>query len=443
MEQNFSTKSRKEISVNIPVLLPFLPLATSFVEKGAIAMGLEDSKSIEITIAVEEIFTYLCGITSGDQSVEIRCSGREYYIVVEIIFVARELNIRVFNITETISPEEESGLAEMGLLIASRFVDRLRVNLDEVGKYRLALIKERSYPEPAEEPLPETGDSEDSVIKKPEPEELKLLSRLVREYYRNKYYPGYLMYPGKLVDMVKSGEYSAAIALDSAGRIGGGIIWHWSGNKTVECSGPYLFYHNRESAISRALVEECLARIAKTSAIGLINRYPSEDLPQDYFELLGELAFFDKNGNTLKIPAYHRQLHEDPGASVWAHPDMEQYLRAEYDRLVFPREIRLVKDEGERTNMFSVLSADFNKSQGTVTIHPVQSGKDISKNLGKHLYLFEKESYKTVFFEMDLGISWHTAFAPSLIKEGFTPRLILPHAGWGDIVVFQKEGTSI
>jgi hypothetical protein len=73
-------------------------------------------------------------------------------------------------------------------------------------------------------------------------------------------------------------------------------------------------------------------------------------------------------------------------------------------------------------------------------MHPLQSGKDIAENLKNHLQLFIKESFRNLFFEMDLGIYWHSYFASALVSEGFVPRLILPYGGKCDVVVFQRGG---
>ncbi|NLD38669.1 MAG: hypothetical protein GX654_17550 [Desulfatiglans sp.] len=427
-------------SITLPSSKAFLSPAISFAEKTAIALGLDNREAMAVTLAIEEIFTYLCGITFENQVIEIIFSGRGHYIAIEIVFSAEKLNIRAFNITSAISPDDETEMEEMGLLIASRFVDRLRVNYSEDKKYRMLLIKEKAYPDSAEEPVPSVGNLDNFEIRTPNPEELKLLSRHIQYHYRDAFFPSALHYPGKLVDMVNGGEYAAMIASDSKGHIGGGIIWHYSEGKTVECWGPYVFDHNPGLGLAGRLLEDCIAAVAKTPAISLLNRYPVEEFSGDYFELLGTLEIADSSGNTREIPSWYRQLNEDLGASIWAPSEIEHYLRLEYDRLFLPREIRLVRYDGESDNLFSVLSVDFDRSSDSATMHPVQAGRDIAENLRNHLQLFMKESVNNLFFEMDLGIYWHSYFAPALVSEGFIPRLILPYGGKGDIVVFQRGG---
>jgi hypothetical protein len=84
-----------------------------------------------------------------------------------------------------------------------------------------------------------------------------------------------------------------------------------------------------------------------------------------------------------------------------------------------------------------VLSAEFDRSQKIVTLRPIHPGADADKNMANHLKLFVEESLRSVFFEMDLAQPWQTEFTPALLKNGFTPRLVLPYAGQGDLVIFQ------
>ena len=433
----------KDIALTIPVAAPFLPVAAAFTEKGTAALGLAADAVTAITIAVEEVLSYLCGMAGEKQTAEIRCADKGYYVLVEVVFTAKDLNIRAFNMTAVISLEDESSLEEMGLVIASRLVDRLNVRHDAGGRYVLQLIKEKLYPEPVDAPLPPTPPLEVWDIKTPNTEELKLLSRLVRGHYQDRFLPRAFMYPGKVADMVGCGEYRAAMVTDAAGHIGGGIFWHALGENTVECIGPYLFGQEAGSPLAAALVDHCLHAIAKTPAAGLINRFPTEALPSEYFERLGSYGICDARGTAVTVSAYYRQLHEDPGRAVWAHAALEDFLHREYERLVLPRNVRLVDHAGEAENDFSVFSVDFKRPWGVATLHPVQFGKDAGENLANHVRLLGRVPFHCIFFEMDIGIHWQADFIPALLAQGFAPRLILPDAGQGDIVLFQRELTTV
>jgi len=320
-------------------------------------------------------------------------------------------------------------------------VEHFQVTEDRGKGVRLSLIKEKKYPESNEETLPPSRPLTEFSIREPNPEEVKLFTILVDQLYEGNVIPGFFKFPGKVVDMLDEGEYQALLALGSKGRIGGGIVWHWSGVNTVECFGPYLFNQNPDSSMANDLLDACLGAIARTHAVGLINRYPTEDLPQEHFEPLGSLTIFNQDGATTSLTSHFRQMREDPGTSVWSNAELESFLRSEYARLVLPREIRLVKHLGEKKSPFSVLSAHFDRSQRMVTLRPIQSGADSEENVANHLILFAKESLRCVFFEMDLALPWQTEFTPALLKNGFAPRLLLPYAGLGDLVIFQLGDT--
>ena len=62
----------------------------------------------------------------------------------------------------------------------------------------------------------------------------------------------------------------------------------------------------------------------------------------------------------------------------------------------------------------------------------------MEENVASHVALFETENWKNVSAEVDLGLPWQAGFAAALLKSGFMPRLILPHAGQGDVILFRR-----
>ncbi|EKD40005.1 MAG: hypothetical protein ACD_75C00207G0001 [uncultured bacterium] len=79
---------------------------------------------------------------------------------------------------------------------------------------------------------------------------------------------------------------------------------------------------------------------------------------------------------------------------------------------------------------------------GLATLRPIWPGADRLENLKSHLHLMHREGLISVFFEMDLGSSWQAEFTPALLGLGFTPRILLPHAGTGDLLIFERTGES-
>ena len=423
------------VSLQVPARATFVPLVNTFVKNASLAFGLGEPEALALTLATEEIFVYLSQSAAPGCTVDISCASGCYYVRTVFECATQEFNLNAFNLTSTVSLDTESGLAEMGLVLASRSVDRFQVSRAPERGLRLTLIKEKSYPEAGAKHFAELREMlRPYTTRAPNAEEIKLLVQFANQVYPAHLLPAFLHYPGKVVDMIGAGEYQAAIVVGAKGQIGGAILWHWAGQKTVECFGPYVFDTIPE--IANTLLESCLGAIAKTRAVCLINRLPTPDLPQEHFEALGTLTLFNRDG-APESTTYLRHLQEDEGSMMWAHPDLEEFLRHEYRRHILPRDIVVVKNEMEARPPFSVLSTEIDRMQNQVTLRPIWTGSDAGDNLRRHINLLQQEKLANVFFEMDLGESWQTDFTPALLECGFVPRLVLPYAGKGDLVIFQ------
>ena len=430
---------KQHVTLSVEADTVFLKLATSFVENSATAFGMDYAEALALTLAAEEIFSYLCQSTAPHQDLEIRCFGGGYYVQVQFLFEAQDFNMRSFNLPATAFIQDEANLGETGLLIASRMVDRFDLSAEYGEKHRLTLTKEKTYPGLAETDLPEIEAMPRFRLKAPEVEETKLFARLVRRNYADQILPPFFSFPGKVADMVVSGEYHAIVARHDTGKLGGGMLWRMGRHTIVECYGPYVFGPNAGTEMAAALVDSCIEGIARTEAAGLINRYPSRDLPEGYFEELGTLRFSTDEHCAREIPVLYRQLVEDAGAAVWSHPDLEQFLRDEYQRLCLARQILPVHSQGETSAAFSVLSAEFDRPNRQVTLNPVLSGADADHNLARHVEILKKEGLTSILFLMDLGKPWQSDFVPALLKHDFEPRVIMPYAGNRDLVIFQLK----
>jgi hypothetical protein len=418
----------------------FIPLVTAFLEHSALAQGLARKEALALTLAGEEVFTYLCRLLGSGQHLEIQSVKGGYYVRANFIFAARELNLRAFNLTSTVSLEDEAGLNELGLLIASRSVDHFTLT-QGLSQVQLSLIKEKAYPrlESGKVPLPQPVEA--CTIKTPDTAALRGLAQQIGEAYPSPDLPASFRFPGKLVDMVASQAFQAALAEGPAGEVSGGVLWHWIGERTVECFGPYLFPPGSNPALAEALINACLGSLARTPALGLINRWPTIDFPRTYFESLGTLTDQGANGEANEAPHYFRQLTEDPGGVVWSAPELEPFLIEEYRRLVLPREIRLVRPLGENRAEFSVLASALDRARKTATLRPVLTGADIEENIRRHRRLFQREKILHCYLELDLAQPWQADFTAPLLANGFLPRLVIPYGGAGDLVIFQGRNT--
>lgn len=424
--------------LTVAVNLCFLPLLTSFVESSAHAFGLENSKALSLTLAAEEIFAYLANGAVRNQEIRVQCLGGGYYMAVTFTFAGNDLDLRVFNLTSRVALDQDELPAAMGLLIAARMADSLHIS-QKAGEWQLTLSKDNAYPTFTDRGAPPLSSDPVIAVRTPDAAELHLLLQGLRHFPPGRLPPEFA-WPGKVVDMAAAGVYRAAIALDPAGRIGGGLLWRERGERLVECYGPYLFA--QPPATARLLLDHLLGALAKSPAVGVVSRYPAPALPTEYFETLGVLCDYPANGPGQEYPVYYRHLAEDAGAVVWSHPALREFLQREYQRLAFARDLVPVIAAGEKTGSHSVLAAEFNRPAGEVTLRPLWWGNDAEANLREHVRVLQGEGLRNLLFSLDLGRSWQGHFTPALLAAGFSPQVILPYAGHGDLVIFQHHGET-
>lgn len=424
--------------LSLPLRAELVGMVTSFAEQGGLALGLGGPEALSLTLACEEVFAYMAGLAEGEEGLTVLLHPLGYAVRAEFILPGRELDLSLMNLTAQPSLSDETQLAQLGLLIASRSVEHFYLSPTSQGGLSLSLVKEKAYPAgtplapPAVQPLASFSLAPAS------PAQLKDLAHLLAAGYAPQIYPPYLAQPGRLVDMVSGGEYGACLALGPRQALGGAMLWRHLG-QTAHCYGPYLFGQPPGSEMAAALVEGCLAALAKSEALSLICRYPTPELPQEYFEHLGELELSLPQGR-LTWPHFYRQLREDPGALSWCHPCLEEFLRAQYARLFLARDLRLTQPEGEARAAHSLLGARFDRTRGTVTLRLMQDGRDLADNLSRHVKLLAGENLPNVHFRLDLGDAAEAAQAHLLQAAGFVPRLILPWGGRGDLAVYQLAG---
>lgn len=428
--------------IKLPRNQDHLPEALSFVEQAAASCNLERADILAITLATEEIFIYLCQVATSDQMVEISCDLRDYFLGVSFLFSENEFDYRAFNLTHKTDFDDDDDVLAVGLLLASRSVDTLRITREPQNKLRLEMVKEKTYNSSTK---PSEIVPTISAIYEPHiatPYEAEQFAQVAAKNLTTEQLPPFIFHPGKLLDMVASGDYSCAVSCDANGHQTGGIVWQCGNTSTLDCFGPYLFESldtHDEHNLRADLFNLCLMDLTKTPAIGLINRYSGGCLSSQDFDELGSYSVYNSDGSTTTKIVYFRQLQEDQGATAWASPILEDFLLQEYRRLVLPREVEFVQpEEHEVESGYSVLTTDFQREQNAATLHPLWPGFDITENVARHIKLLEEEGWKNISAEIDLGISWQAGFTNALLQHGFTPRILLPHAGQGDVVLFRR-----
>jgi hypothetical protein len=419
----------------------FVPLVTQFAETASTVFGMGTDESLRLRLAAEEIYLYLCEAVCPGILLEIQCTNGLYYTRVLFCFTVSKLNLSGLNIASGIARDQDADLAEMGLLIAARSVDRLSIASDQRGRISLAVTKNKAYPR-VEETLPPPEHPAALKIETPDIEGVKRFALRVAQCCAGPLLPGFFGYPGKVADMVASGEYETLAALNQKRDIVGGVLFHHRSEKIVQSFGPYTFAEKAEDRVAGELLNACISEIARTKAIGLFSVSGLPESLRSRFETLGSLTCYRKDGPPLKRDYFYRHLHEDPVCEVWMHGALEAFLRREYDRLVLAREMREVHAMGESLPGSSIFSAELLGEKSQAVLRPLWPGSDLDANVRRHIRYLRKDGFLNILFELDLGVSWHAVLIPVLAANGFRPEILLPFAGQSDLVVFQHHATE-
>ena len=423
-------KQKQSVELRIPLQEEMLPVIVNCAENTAQAFGFGKEEQLSLSLATEELFAFLSGQREDAGEMQFCCRHGGYYLEASCSFSRRALPTKVFNRTARTSLDDEAALAEMGLLLAARTVDHFCLEMLSDDRMGLQLRLEKRYPQAkpeAFEELPSVG----FALIEPEREALKQFARRVLAVYADSA-PEFFHYPGKLVDMLASGEYGAVLMQDGKGEIGGGFLWQ-HGGKMVEGFGPYVFSEQAGMAVS--LVEGALNKLARTGVVCMTLRQATAQAPEGYFEPLGEVALTSVGGVVRRHTALYRQLEEDNGMSVFVHPAIEEFLRRQYGFLALPRKLQPAIYEGEEQLADSVLSTRLDRRKLTAFLAVLAPGADMQENLTMHVTALRSENIKNLFFELDLGKAAEVEAAPAILAAGFTPQFILPWGGRGDLLL--------
>lgn len=420
--------------------LDFLPVALAFVEKSAQGFAFGPAETGSLVLATEELYTYYLGQAARGSSVELRLQDFGYQLVLTLTVPLAHPELQALNLTHRINPDSEESLATLGPMIAARSVTRLALEFGASGALQLRLTRVRDYP--AVQPLvpPRTPPLRDPVLREASGEDLLHLATLVAGSGAG-FVPPFLARPGLGADMLTRGDLAALVAQDGA-RMTGGVLWTRVGESTIEVFGPYLFCPDADGQQLAALLDEVVRRVSRSGARVLIRRQDRLANPARHFDFLGELQLRPAHPQApaLHWPHYFRQLLDDVGGrAVYADALLAGFLRTEYARLCLPRQVRELPPSGVQRSGASVLGVEFEHARSLATLRPLSAGRDMRENLDAHLALLAHEGIRNAIVEIDTARSEDTAFAPVLADLGFVPRLLVPDAGVGDLVLYTPQ----
>ncbi len=140
------SKTKRVLALETDFSDDVMPVFLSMVEKTALAFGMDEKYAMHLTLAAEEVFSYLSTVSDTHDPVRIECVNGGYYVQVNLLFSPRRLNLQAFNLTADIDPNDETRIHDIGLLIAARLVDYIQFVTNPGRSMCLCLYKEKSYP---------------------------------------------------------------------------------------------------------------------------------------------------------------------------------------------------------------------------------------------------------------------------------------------------------
>lgn len=436
-----SNDSDRIVALQLQAIMSFLPVATQCVETAAGVFGLGREELLKICLATEEIFSYLSSNVCRGEILDIRCVNGLSYVRVEFRFPVSALDMGALNIAASVSCASEDDLTEMGLAIASRSVDRLNIVAERPNRICLTVQKDKDYPPAPEAFTAPTAAAGELTVSTPDTEGVKCYVTRVAQGPFDPLRPPFFNYPGQVADMVAAGDCQILTVLDDRGECAGGVLFRFLTDRIIEMFGPHVFHQSREGEIAAMLVDACIVRTARTKAIGLVNLTGLPPSSQSQFEPLGLTDHYALDGKSIKTQAFYRLLHEDPGCLVFTDECLKDFLQREYGRLFLAREIREVRDQGERKAGASIFSTEMRRERSVANLRPLWPGIDLDANVKRHLRFLKEEAIHNIFFTLDLGVSWHASLMAVLLSNHFLPALIIPFAGQADLVIFQHDRT--
>lgn len=412
-----------------------MPVVVVFAETAAKAVGLDASAASMLALSTEELFLALCNSIPG-AGITVRIHDRRYAI--DLLFqVPQPPDLRIFNITSRPDHDTEEGLADMGLFLASRVCDQFSIHQLALGGWEIMLRKERSYPSGTRQLQPHPTTRTWQLTTTPAPDAVKLLSTLVSDCYAACQFPEEFTPPGRLLDKLASNEYGVILAHNEQGDLAGGLIWHTGEGRIVECFGPYLAAPAEPEQLTIALCEKMAELFGRSNYLGLVLYAPQQPPVAAGFEAAGSLAI--PGGS---VWAGYRMLAEEFGSDAVSAPELLPFYTDWCSSMALARNIRPYLDDGETGNGLTLFATRLNRSAGMARLTPLLVGLDAGTVIAEHLHLLDQEQFNAIYCTIDTGRPFDALLVPHLLQKGFTPCMLVPWGGTGDLILLHRDGAN-
>ncbi len=435
------TTMQKSATARIPFSTPFLPLAMEFIAKGARGFGYNDRETGGLVLAMEELFSFYVQQAARESTMEIELEDQGYRLALSLAFRMANPDLRAFNLTWNLRPDSEESLALLGPMIAARSVSSLRLDFGANERLVLRMTRDRDYAQAGTVALPPPEGNGMLRLTDPSADDLSHFAAMAVASGAP-FLPTFLSRPGMAADMLMIGHLNA-ILVTSGAWITGGVLWRPLTDSCLELYGPYMFTADPDDQGLTLLLDEAVGRISRSGSRGLVRRQGPLAGYERFFDFLGELALTGISDAAAHCTYYYRQLKEESSGAVYCTGSLATFLSDQYDRLCLPRQVRETGIDPSRLRDASVLTVELEYARSLAIIRPLCAGNDMAANLTAHLDLLRGEGINNFIVEINTGRTEDTAFATALEETGFIPRLVIPDAGQGDLVIYDHPGGDI
>lgn len=426
-----------EIVLRLPNKKEYQDVFTAALDNAAGLFGLHRRKKAALLQAAKLLFQLCRHATSPDEQVRAVIAGQAWGVALRFSLDAANGNLSAA-ILKALECNPAAGLQDACCIPLLQGVDRFRFERQDRESVVFILEQHRHYDDA---PLPPTPDirAPFAPLAVPDPAELREACGRALALGGNDSLPSFLANPDRFVDLVTGGRIQACLTLDAARQPATLLCWERYGPHHALFFGPYLCGRTSDAAAGAAAtvaVEQFLDTVGANRMRGVIGGLSTPLLPQEYFDVLGVVHYGLGAGQRLPVTVPYRHLREDTGATVWAPPDLEDFLRREYRRLAFVREIRPLPERLHEAPEHSVFFLDIRQGLLEATLTPITAGVDAQRGIARLTHSLQRSGMRDIFFHLDLAESSHAALAPALYDAGYSPVFIVPGADRSDSVVF-------
>lgn len=420
---------RSCVDLILPLRQDLVSLLQRCVEESARAFGMDEGGALRLTLAAEEVYAFLLaqGLKEERVSASVRDGGAD--VEVRLSLPDGVLPLESFNLVPESNAEPVSG-PRQGLFIAARSVSSLEARR-EGREMILSFRQDRAYAptNPLDEAVPADGPWKTRVADVTEA--LQLAARAAARPAGQR--QPFVLREGMAADLLDSGRWGAFVAVDSRGRVGAGLFWERRG-KTAFLHGPWSFTGDPD--LAQVPLDACLGELSHRDFESVSLVAPTPETPIELFEALGTLP----SGDGGEVTAHYRLLGEDDGGPLYVHASLEEQVRNMVDDLALPRAVHVVDSMGHKVPERSALAVRIGPGAGEATLSTLAPGRDGAANLRSHLDVLADQGIGRVLFALDMGRPEEVLMGGSLLEAGFEPRVLLPWAGRGDILLLTPSG---